>query len=114
MDCFLDCSCCGATWKKMEDALRDPALELIGYQINKLRPNKGLFLFNHIAGDCGSTLALEVGMFKQLSPQPDSRKSLWNTENCPGHCGRIEDLARCERPCSNAWVRELAVKIRDS
>ena len=113
MDSFLVCSCCGASWDERDDILDDPRLELVGFQVDFAGPSNGFFLFNHMVEGCGSTIVVEVDLFADLGSVARFDESQFGTELCPGRCGRIDDLSRCDRPCRNAWVRELAMIIKD-
>ena len=37
---------------------------------------------------------------------------LMGTDQCRGHCLRLEDLAACDAPCSNARDRELILLVQ--
>ena len=113
MDSFLVCSCCGVSWDERDDILDDPQLDLVGFQVDFTGSSNGFFLFNHIVEECGTTIVVEVDRFADLQSGARFEKNLCGKELCPGRCGRIEDLVQCDKPCRNAWVRELAIIIRD-
>lgn len=108
---FLSCSCCDECWTTRDAFLDDPRTALIGYQVDFLDLTAGYLLFNHNRDECGSTLAVEVERFADLYEGPEHPRALFGTAECGGRCGRIEDLTRCDRPCRNAWVRELLAQI---
>ncbi len=113
MDSFLVCACCGVSWGVRDDILNDPLLELVGFQVDFTGSSNGYFLFNHMVEECGTTIVLEVDLFADLGSVTRFGENLCGTELCPGRCGRIDDLVRCDKPCRKAWVRELAIIIRD-
>jgi hypothetical protein len=111
---FQTCSCCAARWASRSEFIDDPRTELIGYQADFLDLTGGYLLFTHTPDDCGSTMALAVERFTDLyegARRHADAESLFGTAECCGRCGRIDDLQRCERPCRNAWVRELLQRI---
>ena len=113
MDSFLVCSCCGVSWDERDDILDDPRLDLVGFQVDFSGSSNGFFLFNHIVEECGTTIVVEVDLFADLRSVVHFEENQCGTNRCPGRCGRIDDLVRCTQPCRNAWVRELAIIIRD-
>jgi len=84
--------------------LEDPALNLIGYQVNFDFLEEGLLLFNH---DCNTTLAILAGKFKDLHQGPDFLGRLTNTDECPEYCLRKEELRPCPAKCECAYVRGI-------
>ena len=108
---FQTCSGCATRWVDRDSFIDDPLTELIGYQVDFLDLTGGYLLFNHHRDGCGSTLALEVERFVDLYRGSAHPESLYGTAECGGRCGRVDDLARCDRPCRNAWVRELLAQI---
>jgi len=113
MDSFLVCTCCGVSWDERDDILDDPQLDLVGFQVDFSGSSNGFFLFNHIVEECGTTIVVEVDRFADLQSGARFEENLCGKEPCPGRCGRIDDLVRCDKPCRNARVRELAIIIRD-
>ncbi len=104
---FRTCSCCGTQWESRAAFLADPAIVLIGYQVNFQELMAGFFLFNH---SCGTTLGLTAEQFRDLYQGPifEARDG-----ECQGHCLHQEDLEPCPTICDCAFVRELMVIIRD-
>ncbi|MBM4308111.1 MAG: hypothetical protein FJ123_15375 [Deltaproteobacteria bacterium] len=84
--------------------MEDPALNLIGYQVNFDFLEEGLLLFNH---SCGTTLAVMAGAFKNLYDGPIFSERLTNTDECPQYCLRQEELRPCPAKCGCAYVREI-------
>ena len=112
MDKFLVCSCCEASWDERDDILDDPWLELVGYQVDLAGLSRGFFLFNHMVEGCGSTIAVEVEQFADLKGSPRFEENQYGTELCSESQGRMDYLSRCNRPCRNAWLRDLAMIIK--
>ena len=48
------CPNCGYEWQTWQDLLVDPAVVLVGYQVNFTRLETGIILFNH---SCTGTIA---------------------------------------------------------
>jgi uncharacterized C2H2 Zn-finger protein len=66
---FKRCPLCGTIWRHRDDFLNDSTLHLNGYQgnIKRLlngREKRGLLLFTHRTGACGTTLAFDACDFK--------------------------------------------------
>ena len=109
---FKRCSLCGHSWPSRERLLADPAIELIGYQPDFEELGHGTLLFNHNAAGCETTMEIEIGEFFDLAPDARHEQRRDGTDDCHGHCLRIDDLERCAAPCANAWAREVALAVQ--
>ncbi|MCX7984315.1 MAG: hypothetical protein N3A63_05385 [Bacteroidetes bacterium] len=74
---FKRCPLCGKEWKTSDDFLKDPDLQVNGYQGNLHRlfmgiERGGLVLFTHNAENCGTTLAFTADNFRLQSKRPHS------------------------------------------
>ena len=47
-DSFKECSTCFNAWKTRDGFLKDPKIQIIGYQANFKHLELGLLLFNHL------------------------------------------------------------------
>lgn len=114
MKAFKTCGC-GASWPDRESFLSDPAIKITAFQADLMHPGKGYYLFNHLAehGGCNSTIAMDVEDFADLYAESVSEHFAFQTDECEGHCARIDDLATCSACCRNAPVREVANRIKD-
>ncbi|MBN2713501.1 MAG: hypothetical protein JXR97_13860 [Planctomycetes bacterium] len=112
-DIFRECTC-GKVWTTRDEFLSDPDISIIGYQARLESITEGIFLFNHLPedGSCSSTIAFYVADFEDLSRNVYETSSYGSSE-CEGHCLRMEDLERCNAHCSNAYIREIAVRIKE-
>jgi len=57
--------------------------------------------------ECYTTLAVKVDLFKDLYQGTVYTESVFGTAECEKRCIKEDDLARCNQPCANAWVREI-------
>lgn len=101
---FERCSMCQFPWKDRDSFLTDPGIKLVGYQVNFLDLETGLFLFNH---SCGTTLGIEAERFQDLYDGPIFFEPATGTDACPGHCLRGKELLPCPAECECAYVREV-------
>ena len=85
----------------------DPAIAIVGYQATFNQLELGYFLFNHLVDDCGTTMAVEAGAFKDLYDGPIYSKPLATTDQCMEYCLNKYDLRPCPAECECAWTREL-------
>ncbi|WP_108651221.1 hypothetical protein [Dongshaea marina] len=109
---FKKCSMCSALWKSREDFISDPEIVLNGYKADFESLDYGLFLFTHEKEGCCSTLAVEVGDFKDLyQGQVYSERKTGGPE-CPRYCKDEHQLARCKAKCECAYVRELMQMLK--
>jgi hypothetical protein len=106
---FKRCPMCGATWVSRHDFLADPDVGLVGYQVNFADLVAGIFLFNH---NCGDTLSIPVGAFRDLHNGPVFSARATGTSDCPGHCLREDDLDPCPTHCECNFVREIIQVIK--
>ncbi len=111
MSLFKTCPLCTETWPDRDRFLEDPQLELIGYQVDFEDVNRGLFLFNHHR--CGTTLAIQAGIFKDIYHGPLYCTRRTGSEACSGLCLRSGELEPCPADCECAWVREVLQVIRN-
>lgn len=107
---FKQCPNCGATWHTRQRFLDDPAVDLVGYQVNFEQLELGLFLFNHL--ECRSTMAVWAQAFRDLYSGPVYLQRLTGSDTCPAYCLRQDELDPCPAVCECAWVRELLQVIR--
>lgn len=108
MAVFKSCSVCRKSWSSRDDFLRDRDITLIGYQPDFDDLKHGTLLFNHDVSGCKTTMEIEIERFADLYKGPLYPTSLKGTEECSGHCLRIENLNTCDKPCANAWARQVA------
>lgn len=102
---FKQCSNCAYRWATREAFLSDPAVSLVGYQVNFRRLEAGFFLFNHLL--CETTIAVPVEEFQTLYAGPVFSERLTDSEKCPGYCQREDELRPCPAQCECAYVREI-------
>jgi hypothetical protein len=111
---FKICPTCSKSWKTLEAFLADPELELSGYQVNFADLKGGLFYFNHLHRDCGTTLAVPVGAFTALSTRPIlTSRGKQPESGCSALCVRRGELEPCPVECECVWVREIMQTIRN-
>ena len=120
-DVFKKCSVCNTIWDKYADFLSDPQISLVGYQVDFVDLEEGLFLFNHecqttLAITGGklkgrATLAITTGKFKHLYDGPIWTERLNETDVCPEYCLRKDDLRPCPQKCECAYVRDIIQTI---
>jgi len=101
---FKTCPSCGFFWNTREEFVNDKNVAIIGYQVNFVKLESGLFLFNH---SCKSTLSIKVDKFKDLYDGPIFQKRHTGSESCGGHCLHNNDLKPCPVECECAFVREI-------
>jgi len=104
---FKKCSGCSGTWRSGAEFLSDPAVTLVGYQVNFGALELGALLFNHVVAGCGSTISLEAGRFRDLYNGPVFEERLTGSSPCPGYCLRQGDLDPCPARCECAYVRDI-------
>ena len=104
---FQICGSCKSEWSTWDSFVLDPAVRLLGLQAFIEQPDVNLLVFEH---GCGSTVSILSRRLRHLLPEPepgDPDVRLMGTDQCRGHCLRLEDLEACEAPCSNARDRKL-------
>jgi hypothetical protein len=110
---FKICPTCSKSWKILKEFLSDPNLELSGYQVNFADLKGGLFYFNHLQENCGTTMAVSVKEFTELSPRPMLASRGQRPDCCPDFCVRQGALDPCLVECECVWVREIMQVIRN-
>lgn len=106
---FKECSVCNFQWPLRKEFLRDPNIEIIGYQVHFEELTEGLFLFNH---SCKGTLAITAKEFNDLYDGPIFAERATGSDDCPGHCLHQNDLDPCPAKCECAYVREIIQVIK--
>ena len=107
---FKTCPNCGFVWPTREAFLKDPALQLVGYQVNFKKLKLGLFLFNHT---CKATLAMHANAFWDLYQGAVFLDRATGSEQCPKYCLHQDELSPCPAQCECAFVREIIQIIND-
>lgn len=110
---FETCPMCNERWLTREAFLSDPRLEVMGYQADFKSLETGLFLFNHRAPRCGTTLAIEASSFVDLVAGPIYASPMTGTEECREYCLTPEELRPCPAECECAYVRDVLQVIRN-
>jgi len=106
---FKKCPICRFKWDSRDGFLRDPNINIIGYQVHFKELTAGLLLFNH---SCRGTLAIQVADFKELYDGPIFDARATGGEECPGYCLRQDELRSCPAKCECAYVREIMSLIK--
>ena len=97
----------------IEALLADPLIELIGYQVNMAILEEGLFYFQHQREGCGTTMAIPVAAFKDLSDRPFLAPSAGSRpKDCAGLCLNEHKLGGCPEKCNCNWVRDILQTIQ--
>ena len=107
---FKTCSPCGFEWPTREAFLNDPALTVIGYQVNFETLKLGFFLFNHT---CKNTLSVRAEAFWDLYDGPVFKTRATGCDQCPEYCLHQENLEPCPAECECAFVREILQVIKN-
>lgn len=110
--CFKACPFCEAKWLNRKDFLNDSSIKLIGYQANFSEIESGLFYFNHLVGNCKTTLALEIRDFSSLYEGKKHQTLLRGSEQCEGYCLERDNLDNCHAGCKAGYARELAQLVK--
>jgi len=109
---FQICGSCKYAWTTWDEFVRDSAVRLLGLQSLATQPGFNLLVFEH---GCGSSVSLLARRLRHLLPKPDTDAPLpvlLGTEQCRGHCLRLEDLEVCTAPCSNVHDRALILLVQ--
>jgi hypothetical protein len=107
---FKKCSLCDFVWSLRDDFLRDPNIEIIGYQVHFEELKEGFFLFNH---SCKGTLTIPVVEFIDLYDGPIFKERVTGSEDCPGYCLYEEELGPCPAKCECAYIREIIQVVKN-
>ena len=110
---FKVCKKCRSEWQDRDKFLNDPNIVLIGFMANKAQFDKGLYLFNHVLPDnsCNTTLGMAVSAFLDMYNGEVYEDLKMGTDECLGHCAKIEVIENCQAPCRNAVAREIMQSI---
>ena len=109
---FQTCGSCKHVWPTWDSFILDPAIRLLGLQPVLVNTDFNVLVFEH---RCGSSVSILTPRLRHLLPEPepgDPPASLRGTEECRGHCFRLEDLEACDAPCSNARDRQLILLVK--
>jgi hypothetical protein len=110
---FKACPNCHHEWRDRHTFLSDPVINIVGYQVNFGNLVAGFFLFTHDVPDCGTSMAVEAGQFKDMHDGPIFKKRLTETEKCPGYCLQENCLKPCPNECECAYVRDVIQKVKN-
>jgi len=98
---------CDVDWDSRNDFVDSPDIKIIGYQACFDDPHEGLFLFNHIVKDCGSTLALPVDQFLDMYTGPIYLELRKGAGPCRGLCLDDHNFEKCQAECRMAHIRVI-------
>lgn len=104
---------CGEVWESRHLFLKDPYLNLIGYQADIEQLEKGLFLFTHDRVQCGTTLSIQVKYLLDLNPGPRYPRMKIGTLECRGFCLEYANLEECDAECEGVFVRDLIKIVKE-
>lgn len=106
---FKRCNLCNIEWDSRDSFIRDPHIEIIGYQANFKKLTTGYFYFNHC---CKSTLAIPASEFIDLYDGPIFTGRATNTKECLEYCLDKDNLQPCPIECECACIREIIQIIK--
>jgi hypothetical protein len=109
---FKHCPHCRNVWLGRAEFLSDPKLRVAGYQVNFKALEEGLFLFEHLAPECHTTLAIPAHEFRDLYDGPVFESRMNGSSACPGYCLHKAVLESCPAECECAYVREVLRRIQ--
>lgn len=107
---FKKCPNCGFEWENRDLFLNDPAIEIIGYQVNYIRLSAGYFMFNH---ECKGTLTIPAEHFQDLFDGPIFSERATGKDECKEYCLQENELRPCPAECECAYVREIINIIKN-
>ncbi|MBZ0263601.1 hypothetical protein K8I28_02950 [bacterium] len=96
---------CGTRWQHLADFVTDRDLVVNGYQASFSDSVEGLFVVTHDCENCGTTIAIKAGKFKELYGGPDYSEFKFDSSDCEGHCLDENDFGTCSQECGMRWVR---------
>jgi len=92
-------------WKSRDHFIKDPDIEIIGYQSDFRNLIEGYFVFNHQT--CNNSLSLKAGKFKDLYNGEIFSENKNGTEECKKICLKQDNLESCPVKCECSYVREI-------
>jgi hypothetical protein len=98
-------------WPTWDSFVLDQAVRLLGLQAVIIDPDFNALVFEH---RCGGSVSILTRRLRHLLPEPEPAvppARLLGTDECRGHCRRLEDLEACDAPCRNARDRELTLLV---
>ncbi len=109
---FMACSTCMKQWPTASSFLSDPDVKVVGYQVDFVELESGFFLFNHLPGNCGTTLAVDVSALSHLHDGEVFSDRLEGRADCVGYCLNRANLTPCPAKCECGFVRNVLATIR--
>jgi hypothetical protein len=109
---FKSCTGCGMVWKNRSRFLSDPNVKVEGYQVNFSNLEEGIFLFTHMTGSCGSTIAVRAGAFTDMHDGDIFEERILGKEGCDQSCLHSGVIDSCRAKCECAYVRDVLQKVR--
>ena len=110
---FKGCPRCHTEWSDRDTFLRDPGMDLIGYQPFFEDLEAGFLMFNHDVPWCKTTVAIPVAEFSDLYEGEIFEDRLLNGPEGAGHCFHEGDLEPCTQQCECAYVRAVLKIVKD-
>jgi hypothetical protein len=102
---FQVCGSCQNVWPTWESFVTDPAVRLLGLQSVINRQDINLLVFEH---SCGSSISIFSRRLHHILPEANGAPvRLLGTDQCRGHCVKVDDFEACDAPCANARDRTL-------
>lgn len=98
-------------WLSADEIVNDPSIKPLGMAFMGTSPDQFFYLFQHIDELCGSSFLVEVTKFRQFLDEAIPDDSLFETDNCEGHCVDLHDLAECRQKCRNAPFRRFLLEM---
>jgi len=110
---FKICSKCKTEWKSRDDFLNDPNIVMLGLMANNDDYKNGAYLFTHKLPDdsCNTSIGLFVYNFQDMYKGEIYDTLKMGTDECSGHCVKINELANCSAHCRNAVARKIMQEI---
>ena len=119
---FKTCLLCNTSWYTVDDFIRDPEVDIIGYQPHPAKTGAGLFIFGH--RHCNSSISVRLDALSELQVcltrdaesvyiiGPDMIQESCSTATCFENCLRKTDSANGNLQCECSYVREVMQIIK--
>ena len=108
---FVRCKQCGRDWPDRAAFLADPQVRLSGCQVETDRPEASVFLFDHRAPGCGTTIAIKLPAFDDLYAGPRHKVRWGASAKCARKCHDPKNFEICANPCAAAHVRQILRRV---
>jgi len=98
-------------WFDAHDIVYSPDIKPLGVAFMDELDDRAYYFFQHTVSGCGTSFVVCADDLIEFITESIPPNQLTGTENCEGHCVRLDDLQECHQQCRLAPYRRFLLHM---